>query len=193
MSAAVSLPGFTDPVRDAQSTFRAVLDAMARPGRLHHVGQNLTAPVPLGRATAAVLLTLIDNETPLWVDPAAAAACDWLTFHCGAVIIDAPGEATFALALSLPSLQELPSGTHEIPESSATLILQVPALGVGTRYRLSGPGLRVPALLAVTGLPGDFVRIWQENHALYPCGVDIVLCADTAMTALPRSVTIEEA
>jgi alpha-D-ribose 1-methylphosphonate 5-triphosphate synthase subunit PhnH len=193
MSASISLPGFADPVRDAQSTFRAVLDAMARPGRLHHAGRNLTAPAPLDRATAAVLLTLVDNETPLWVDPAAAPARDWLAFHCGAAIIDAPDKATFALALSLPNLVALPAGTHEAPESSATLILQVPALGIGTRYRLSGPGLRVPAPLAVTGLPADFARIWQANHALYPRGVDVVLCADTTLMALPRSVSIEEA
>jgi alpha-D-ribose 1-methylphosphonate 5-triphosphate synthase subunit PhnH len=193
MSASVSLPGFADPVRDAQTTFRAVLDAMAQPGRLHHAGQNLAAPSPLDRATAAVLLTLIDNETPLWVDPAASAAGDWLAFHCGAAITYAPGDSTFALALSMPNLAELPNGTHEVPESSVTVILQVPALGTGTRYRLSGPGLRVPALLAVTGLPQDFARIWHENHTLYPRGVDIVLCADTTLTALPRSVTIEEA
>ena len=193
MSAGVSLPGFADPVRDAQSTFRAVLDAMARPGRLHHAGQNLTAPAPLDRATAAVLLTLIDNETPLWVDSTAAAARDWLAFHCGAAMTDAPGDATFALALSMPNLEELPSGTHEVPESSVTLILQVPALGIGTRYRLSGPGLRVPAPLAVTGLPEDFAHIWQANHALYPRGIDVVLCAGTTLTALPRSVTIEQA
>ena len=193
MSAGVSLPGFADPVRDAQATFRAVLDAMARPGRLHHVGQNLSAPAPLDRATAAVLLTLIDNETPLWVDPIAAAARDWLAFHCGAAMTDAPGDATFALALSMPNLDALPSGTHEVPESSVTLILQIPALDTGTRYRLSGPGLRVPTLLAVTGLPQDFARIWHENHALYPRGIDVVLCAGTTLTALPRSVTIEEA
>jgi alpha-D-ribose 1-methylphosphonate 5-triphosphate synthase subunit PhnH len=193
MSTSVSQPGFIDPVRDAQSTFRAVLDAMARPGRLHHVGQNLTAPMPLDRATAAVLLTLIDNETSLWMDPAAADSRDWLAFHCGATIVDAPGMATFALALSMPNLAELPIGTHETPESSATLILQVQALGIGTRYRLSGPGLRVPAPLTVSGLPSDFARIWQENHALYPRGIDVVLCANTAVMALPRSVTIEEA
>jgi alpha-D-ribose 1-methylphosphonate 5-triphosphate synthase subunit PhnH len=193
MSAAVSLPGFADPVRDAQATFRAVLDAMARPGRLHRVGQNLSPPAPLDRATAGVLLTLLDNETPLWVDPAAAASCGWLAFHCGAAIVDATREATFALALSLPNFSELPRGTHEIPESSATLILQVPALGTGTRYRLSGPGLREPALLAVRGLPRDFVHIWQENHVLYPRGIDVVLCADTTLTALPRSVSVEEA
>lgn len=193
MSAGISLRGFADPVRDAQSTFRAVLDAMARPGQLHHAGQSLLAPEPLDRATAAVLLTLVDNETPIWLDPAAAPARDWLAFHCGAAIVDAPDKAAFALGLSLPDLEALPAGTHELPESSATLILQVRALGTGTRYRLSGPGLRVPALLAVTGLPGDFVRIWQQNHARYPRGVDLVLCADTTLTALPRSVTTEEA
>jgi alpha-D-ribose 1-methylphosphonate 5-triphosphate synthase subunit PhnH len=193
MSANISLPGFANPVSDAQSTFRAVLDAMARPGQLHHAGQNLTPPPPLDRATAAVLLTLVDNETPLWVDATAAAARDWLAFHCGAAIIDRPDKATFALALSLPDLEALQPGTHETPESSATLILQVRAFGIGTRYRLSGPGLRVPTPLTVSGLPADFVRIWQQNHALYPCGVDIVLCADNTLTALPRSVSIEEA
>jgi alpha-D-ribose 1-methylphosphonate 5-triphosphate synthase subunit PhnH len=193
MSADIALPGFADPVGDAQSTFRSVLDAMARPGRLHHAGQTLAAPEPLDRATAAVLLTLVDNETPVWLDPATMPARDWLAFHCGARIVDAPDKAAFALGLSLPDLEALPAGTHEIPESSATLILQVHALGTGTRYRLSGPGLRAPAPLSIAGLPGDFARIWRQNHALYPRGVDLVLCADTALAALPRSVSIEEA
>ncbi len=193
MSSSIALPGFADPVGEAQTTFRAVLDAMSRPGRLHHVGEHLTAPAPLGSATAAVLLTLIDNETPLWLDGAAMPARDWLVFHCGAVIADMPAAAAFALALALPDLTALPAGSHEAPESSATLILQISALGTGKRYRLSGPGLREPALLAASGLPADFVAIWQQNHALYPRGVDIVLCAGTTLTALPRSVSIEEA
>ena len=97
------------------------------------------------------------------------------------------------MALSLPDLAALPAGSHEAPESSATLILQIAALGTGTRYRLSGPGLREPALLAASGLPADFVAVWQRNHALYPRGMDIILCAGTTLTALPRSVSIEEA
>ena len=193
MSATIALPGFADPVGDAQATFRAVLDAMARPGKLHRAGALLTVPAPLDPATAAVLLTLVDNETPLWLDAAAAAARDWLAFHCGAAIVSAPDRAAFAVALSLPDLAALPAGSHETPEHSATLILQIAALGTGVRYRLSGPGLREPALLAAGGLPPDFAATWQRNHALYPCGVDIILCAGTLLAALPRSVSIEEA
>lgn len=193
MSATIALPGFAEPVGEAQATFRAVLDAMARPGRLYRAGEQLTAPPPLDRATAAVLLTLVDNETPLWVQAAAAAATEWLAFHCGAIVTDAPSDAAFVLALSLPDLVMLPAGSHEAPESSATVILQLPALGSGSRYRLFGPGLREPAILAATGLPADFVEMWRRNHVLYPRGVDIILCAGTTLAALPRSVTIEEA
>jgi alpha-D-ribose 1-methylphosphonate 5-triphosphate synthase subunit PhnH len=193
MSATIALPGFADPVGEGQATFRAVLDAMARPGKLHRVGEQLTAPAPLDQATAAVLLTLVDNETPLWLDAGAAAARGWLAFHCGAAIVEAPDEAAFAVALSLPDLTGLPAGSHEAPENSATLILQIAALGTGARYRLSGPGLREPTLLAARGLPVDLAAVWQRNHALYPRGVDIILCAGTALAALPRSVSIEEA
>ena len=193
MSATIALPGFADPVGEAQATFRVVLDAMARPGKLHQVGERLTAPAPLDPATAAVLLTLVDNETPLWLDGTAAAARDWLAFHCGAAIVETPDRSAFAVALSLPDLAALPAGTHEAPEDSATLILQTAALGAGARYRLSGPGLREPTLLAAGGLPTDFATLWQRNHALYPRGVDIILCAGSTLTALPRSVSIEEA
>jgi alpha-D-ribose 1-methylphosphonate 5-triphosphate synthase subunit PhnH len=140
-----------------------------------------------------VLLTLADNETPLWLDASAHAARDWLAFHCGAPIADDMERATFAVALSLPDLRALPGGSHEAPESSATLILQLPELGRGNRYRLSGPGLREPGVLAATGLPAEFIPAWQRNHTLYPRGVDIILCAGTTLTALPRSVTVEEA
>lgn len=193
MSTAITLPGFTDPVGDAQATFRSVLDAMARPGTLHRVGVTLTPPAPLDRATAAILLALVDNETPLWIDGAATEASDWLAFHCGAAIIDQQADAEFALALALPDLTAFSSGTDEAPEGSVTMIVQLAALGHGARYRLTGPGLREPAMLAANGLPADFPAIWQRNHALFPRGVDIVLCADTTLAALPRSVTIEEA
>ncbi|HET7884439.1 MAG TPA: phosphonate C-P lyase system protein PhnH [Acetobacteraceae bacterium] len=194
MSTTIELPGFADPVHEAQATFRAVLDAMARPGTLHDVGDRLTPPAPLDQATAAVLLTLLDSETPLWLDPSAARAQDWLAFHCGATIGDAAHAAfAVAVAVSMPDLAIFPAGSHEVPEASTTLILQVASLGSGTGYRLSGPGLRRSAVLAADGLPADFAGRWQRNNQQYPCGIDIVLCAGTTLAALPRSVSVEAA
>jgi alpha-D-ribose 1-methylphosphonate 5-triphosphate synthase subunit PhnH len=92
----------------------------------------------------------------------------------------------------MPELSTLPAGTHETPESAATLVLQVNAFGRGRKYRLAGPGLREPMLLSVDGLPAGFTSAWQENHALFPRGVDIVLCAGSSLAALPRSVTLRE-
>jgi len=189
----VTLPGFADPVEQAQACFRAVLDAMARPGTLRPAGEGLTPPAPLDPATAAVLLTLVDHDTRVWLDPTAAAGRDWLAFHCGTGFTDAPAAAAFALALALPDLATLSPGTHEQPETAATLILQVGSLTAGARYRLRGPGLRGTSTLSVRGLPDDFATIWQRNRAGFPLGVDLVLCAGTTLTALPRSVTVDRA
>jgi alpha-D-ribose 1-methylphosphonate 5-triphosphate synthase subunit PhnH len=184
--------GFADPVGDAQSCFRAVLDAMAHPGRVHQV-LGVAAPAPLCNAAGAVLLTLVDHETRLWLDPALQAARGWLAFHTGAPAEPALDRATFAVAASLPDLAALPAGIDEIPEASATLILQVRSLSSGARFELSGPGLRAPASLAVDGLPAGFAALWAENHALFPRGVDLILCAGNHLAALPRSVTVQQA
>ena len=185
----IDLPGFADPVADSQAAFRAMLDAMSEPGRIVGIGSGLTPPAPLDPATAAILLTLVDSDTPLWLDPAAAAARDWLTFHCGAPHT-APEAATFAVALGLPDLRWFGAGTHEEPELSTTLIVQVPALGRGRSWQLSGPGLATPATLVVTGLPDDFAAVWARNSIRFPRGVDLVLCAGATAVAFPRTVAV---
>ena len=186
-------PGFTDPVADAQACFRAVLDAMARPGTVHEAGANLSPPAPLDPATASVLLTLVDGDVPLWLDGDVAAAWPWLAFHCGAARCDSLDQAAFACARTAPPLSDLPSGTDAEPEESATLVLQIPAIGSGRRFTLSGPGLAERASLSVAGLAADFAAQWAANHALYPRGIDLILCAGEHLCALPRSVRIEEA
>ncbi len=185
-------PGFADPVAGAQATFRALLDAMARPGRMHTVS-GVRPPAPLCQAAAAVLLSLVDPETRLWIDPPAGPARGWIAFHTGAPVVASPHAAAFALCLSLPDLASLPCGSHEAPEGSATIILQVRSLAAGPQYQLSGPGLRVPAALAVDGLPPTFADIWAANHALFPCGIDLILCAGDQVAALPRSVSVRDA
>ena len=180
-------PGFSDPAAGAQVCFRTILDAMARPGCVKSVS-GVTAPAPLCDAAASVVLTLLDHETPLWLDPLAEAARPWIEFHTGA-----PKGASFAMALSLPDLNAFSAGTDEMPETSATIVVQVASLTEGRAYRLEGPGLRQPAVVRITGLPDDFASIWQRNHALFPRGIDLILCAGNTLTALPRSVSVKEA
>jgi len=185
-------PGFADPVLDAQACFRAVLEAMSRPGRVVAAGSALRPPPPLSCAAAAVLLTLADADTPLWSDAGADAEA-WLRFHCGAPVVAAPGDAAFVLASAAPpALAALDAGTEEQPQRGATLVLQVAALDAGHGWRLTGPGIEHAHRLAVAGAPAGFLAAWAENRARFPRGVDVVLCAGDRLAALPRSVAIAE-
>jgi alpha-D-ribose 1-methylphosphonate 5-triphosphate synthase subunit PhnH len=186
----IDLPGFADPVAESQATFRVVLEAMARPGRLCSAGGGLTPPPPLHPATAAVLLTLVDAETSFHAVPEFAAVAEWIAFHCGPAPADR-GIAEFVLTASA-DFAALNTGTDEAPEIAATVILQLPALGSGRRYRLAGPGLAAPTDFAASGLGENFVERWAANHALFPRGIDLILCSGTALAALPRSVAVAE-
>src|SRR3954454_23446471 len=101
MTRIAELPtGFADKVLSAQTTFRSVMDAMARPGTARQVTAGVGAPASLMRGTAAVALTLFDQDTPIWLDRAMAAAPDiakWLKFHCGAPVIADSSASSFAL------------------------------------------------------------------------------------------------
>ena len=185
------LAGFADAVLDGQACFRAVLDALAHPGRIVAAAAP-EPPPPLDPATAAVLLTLVDAETPLWLGDAAAPARDWIAFHCAAPLA-ARDDAAFGLELGAGTLAGFRTGTDDAPEDGATVILQVAALGRGRAMRLSGPGLAAPAVLRVEGLAPGFMAEWAGNHAAFPRGVDLILCAGSQLAALPRSVRAEEA
>jgi alpha-D-ribose 1-methylphosphonate 5-triphosphate synthase subunit PhnH len=188
------LAGFADPVLDAQRVFRAVLDAMAHPGRV--VGlPGPDAPPPLGPATAAVCLTLLDLDTPVWLD-AAAATVDvvaYLRFHCGAPVVGTAAAARFAViadAASMPALGTFEPGSDERPDLSATLVIQVAGLAGGRGARLTGPGTEGDTRLEVGGVPGLWAGL-RANAGRFPRGVDVILCAGTRLAALPRTTAVE--
>jgi alpha-D-ribose 1-methylphosphonate 5-triphosphate synthase subunit PhnH len=184
-------PGFAEPVQDAQSCFRAVLEALSRPGRVQTLKSAPTPPAPLHPATAAVLLTLADAETSLHHD-AGADSDAWLRFHCGCPMV-AAGQAAFVLAVTPPpALATLQAGTDEEPERGATLVLQVESLEAGNGWRLRGPGIEAEHRLLVRGLPEGFLADRAAQRGLFPRGVDVVLCAGHRIAALPRTTLIEE-
>src|SRR5215831_12209817 len=122
--------GFSDKVLSAQSTFRAVMEAMARPGKVQRVAAEVGAGPGLMSAAAAIALTLFDHDTPVWLDPrlAATGVEEWLKFHTGAPVTTETAEASFALVsngASLPALEQLALGSSEYPDRSTTVIVQV--------------------------------------------------------------------
>lgn len=189
-------PGFADPVHDAQRVFRAVLDAMAHPGRIATLPIDLEAPAPLSAGAAAVCLALLDFETRLWLQPQAAtpAVLDFLRFHCGCPAARHTLEAQFALianAAAMPPLSAFPAGEPEYPDRAATLIVQVERLSEEGGVRLRGPGIPATARLQVTGLPADFWVQRIDAQADYPLGVDVLFVAGRRLAALPRSTQVE--
>jgi alpha-D-ribose 1-methylphosphonate 5-triphosphate synthase subunit PhnH len=187
--------GLADPAHDSQRLFRAVLDAFSHPGRIVTLPRPPAAIGPLSRAATAFLLTLVDRDTPLWLAPAfdTAPVCDFVRFHTGAPITNRPADALFAVLTPdrAPVLESFAIGTDPYPDRSATLLIELPSLTDGPACCWRGPGIDGRAGVALTGLHDSFWSEWAANHALFPCGVDLVFAADTSLVALPRSIAVE--
>ncbi len=190
--------GFADPVFAAQSTFRAVLDAMARPGSVQPLSAPVAPPSPLSAGAAAIALTLCDHDTPVWLDEnlaASASVAEWLRFHCGCELGADPSRAAFAFAsdaAAVPAFTAFNLGTADYPDRSTTLILQVRRLQAGAGLVLAAPGIRDRARLLADPLPDDMVSRLAQNRALFPRGIDLLLATDDAVAALPRSLRLAQ-
>jgi alpha-D-ribose 1-methylphosphonate 5-triphosphate synthase subunit PhnH len=187
-------PGFSDPVLASQAVFRTVMEAMARPGSIAEIDVGIAPPTPLGTAASALALTLLDFETPFWLDPALAAAPEvdgWLRFHTGAPRTADSQSAAFAFITgpaAMPGFDAFGLGSIEYPDGSTTLVLEVETLTPGAALHLSGPGIKGSRSLTAAPLPADFAERMAENRALFPRGVDLVLTCGRRLAALPRSI-----
>lgn len=189
-------PGFADKVLSAQSTFRSVMDAMARPGSVQRIVPMAGAPDTMMRGTAAVALTLFDHDTPLWLDARMAESSDavkWLKFHTGVPVVQDSSIASFALISdggALPLLDRFALGTSEYPDRSTTVLIQVESLDRGRSFELRGPGIDGVATLQASIKPFDLFDRLRVNETLFPRGIDVVLVADDAVVAIPRTTRV---
>ncbi len=185
MSVAALEGGFRDGPIDAAHAFRAVMNAMARPGQIQSVA-GVRPPAPLSVAAGVVVLTLCDPDTPIYLTPSydTPAVRDWITFHTGAPLA-APGQAAFALGPwdELP-IGEFSIGTPEYPDRSATLIVEMPKLA-NEGCVLTGPGIKDETFL---GLPDP--SAFQTNALIFPLGLDFLFTCGDRLAGLPRSTKV---
>ncbi|ABG31963.1 phosphonate C-P lyase system protein PhnH [Roseobacter denitrificans] len=178
--------GFADPAIQSAQAFRSVMEAMARPGTLQDI-EGAAPPAPVSPAMGAVLLTLCDTETPVYL--AGDMDCDavraWLSFHTGAPFVG-PAHCMFAVGKwdALVPLALYPIGTSEYPDRSATLIVECDAL-VTSGATLTGPGIKDHAALSL-----PYVEAFQANRKLFPLGLDFIFTCGECLAALPRSTEV---
>ena len=197
MTTFAELPaGFADKVLSAQSTFRSVMDAMARPGSVQRITAVAGTPSAMMRGTAAIALTLFDHDTPIWLDERMSETSEvakWLKFHTSAPVIADSSIASFALVgdpENLPSFDRFAFGSNEYPDRSTTLILQVESLTEGPAFELRGPGIDGTAILRASVAPHDLFERLAINVPLFPRGIDVVLVHDDAIVAIPRTTRL---
>lgn len=192
------LPGFENLTRDSQQTFRALLTALAEPGKVREIGVELMPPAALNAGCGAACLSLIDFETVVWLQPTLPDEVrDWLRFHTGCRFTEDERQANFAVIDDPVDLviKDFCWGSAESPESSTTLLIQASfQAGIaesGSRVQLSGPGI-LRSRTVTWELPAIFWQQWRDNHSAYPRGVDCFLFNGRRVLGLPRTVQIEK-
>ncbi|WP_214319797.1 phosphonate C-P lyase system protein PhnH [Nonomuraea sediminis] len=173
----------------AQADFRALINALARPGTLERI-----APCA-GPPALAVAGGLADVEVPTAVlgEEHLARALHLATSAPVATL----GTARMVVALRPPTPEEIaamPRGDALHPELGTRLILAVATLSESSatvRLSLSGPGVPGSRSLGVTGMPTEVFTALATANGDFPAGIDTFLvAADGTVAGLPRSIQI---
>ncbi|MEM8581311.1 MAG: phosphonate C-P lyase system protein PhnH [Pseudomonadota bacterium] len=179
--------GFKQPAFDSAFAFRAMMEAMARPGEIKSV-LGARPPAPLSVAAGVAILTLCDPDTPVYLGGSldTQTVRYWISFHTGAPL-SGPAMCSFAVGTweDLTPLSQFPIGTPEYPDRSATLIIERKSLKQ-TGATLQGPGIRDKTRFE---LPDT--NALSKNAALFPLGLDFYFTAGDRIAGLPRSTRID--
>lgn len=188
------LNGFSNPVADAQRTFRLLLKAMSEPG---HVVTLACGPdwQPLSPAICAALLTLADHDTPLYLAAPLRSEqlCHNLRFHTGAPLTDLPAQAELAVldhAFPAALLAAFACGNSESPHNSTTLLIELPSFTGAPALRLSGPGIQSPYSVNLP-LPEAIKRYLLQRPTPFPLGLDFIFTCGRQLLAIPRTTHVE--
>lgn len=180
--------GFETPPLQSARAFRAVLEALARPGRIERL-EGAAPPPPLSPAAGVLALVLFGPDTPVHLAPGhdTPQVRDWLAFHTGAPLAAAE-HAAFAIGTwgALQPVSRFHPGDTEYPDRAATLIVEMDRL-TAEGARLTGPGIAEEARLS---LPET--AAFRANGARFPLGFDTFLTAGDRVAGLPRSTRVED-
>lgn len=169
-----------------QLLFRDLLHVFSYPGqvRASHAAEPMT--------WLALLAALLDGEVGLADPHGMIPDGQWPMLEA---LPTPPERAAFIVADGGRAPDFEPRlGSLESPETGATLLLRVAALGQApgaVPLSLSGPGVRDRTGLAVTGLHPGWLEARAGWVAAFPLGVDLLLCDACRFAALPRTTEVQ--
>jgi alpha-D-ribose 1-methylphosphonate 5-triphosphate synthase subunit PhnH len=189
------LKGFESETGDSQLIFRKLLIAMAGPGSIQDMELDMNCPGNLYPASGAILLTLLDFETPFRTDFGnGSRETQWIQFHTGAPVENRAANPLFVLWSDDETLDD-PSvfnpGTLVSPEISTTLIVQTRGLENNGRIRLTGPGIQNETHLELKGIKDDFIKARARMTSCFPLGIDMIFTCENRFVAIPRTTILE--
>ena len=200
-----------EDVARSQSTFRHLVNALARPGIVVPIGEpglydsrhDSSIDTPLSSSTQSLVDTLLDVETTFAVTSSKTEGHARLIRERTYARIAAPEEADFLFLLRGGSsaeqfMESARIGTLEEPHRGATVVIEVDELAPvekpGTlRHDLVGPGI---AGLRSLWIAADFDWCAPRNRKVvtYPLGLEVFLVdATNNLVGLPRTTRIQPA
>ncbi|MFD4404869.1 phosphonate C-P lyase system protein PhnH [Nocardia sp. NPDC058499] len=185
----VAVLGVPLDARTAQTVYRAVLDALSRPGSVRQLPESLYP------AALLPVLALADLETGVHVvEP---AGDEWAPL--AAVATGAPArevsEAKYVVVLdpsvAADAVRAATAGTAQSPETGATVVIAVDAVAGGTPVRLAGPGVATETEFAPAGADPAVWAARATRITGFPAGVDLLFVGrDGRLVGVPRTAAV---
>ena len=185
---------------ESQQAFRALLDALARPGRVVRLPESLTERMPPALVPAAALadvevtVAVVTGCHDDWADAVLQATGARIAPFTQAEMV------VFRRAPSATEIVALERGDATSPERGARVSIACRSLstpgtamaaGSGLTLSLRGPGVEGTAHVVVDGLRPDALEALADANRSFPAGVDAWLVADDgSVVGLPRSAKV---
>jgi alpha-D-ribose 1-methylphosphonate 5-triphosphate synthase subunit PhnH len=175
------------------TAFRAVLQAMSRPGSVQQLPPPLDGELPV----ETLLGCLVDNEVSMAsIGNGSDAVLDRVVSMAGCRRASL-GDADMVLIVggsSQGALEVLRRGTGEYPEQGATVIyLLDKVVATGGSVQLRGPGIRERATPRLIGLARGELALLGTINRDFPLGIDAIFIDRSGrVTCIPRSTRIGE-
>lgn len=186
-----------DPVFDCQKVFKALMNALARPGKIVSIAENVKKIDQPNAPLVAAGLTLLDNWKKFFVyeAPELEETLHQMTYgipceiHQADYIFLPTGKVPLEICHKILSQAKI--GTLPQPHESATIFLGLDSLEGGEEGTLTGPGIDGTISISLPEEGWMWIKELRRMNFEFPCGVELYFLTPRGdLMGIPRKVKI---